>query len=79
MFLYADPHCTGRAVEAIQFLAIQQATGYSDGAVAIDCSCDDGVLMTSASEEREWQAKSEQLNLRTTVGLGWTVGSTCIV
>ena len=44
----------GRAIEAIQLLAIQQATGHPDGAVAIDRNCDDGVLMTSASAEREW-------------------------
>ena len=44
----------GRAVEAIQLIAIQKATGHKDGAVAIDRNCDDGVLMTSAKAEDEW-------------------------
>ena len=44
----------GRAMEAIQLLAIQDATGHQDGAVAIDRNCDDGVLMTSAEAEDEW-------------------------
>ena len=37
----------GRAVEAIQRLAIQQATGHSDGAVAID---------------RNWEFQLQSLN-----------------
>ena len=48
----------GRTVEAIQLLAIQQATGHPDGAVAIDRNCDDGVLMTSAAAEREYGINS---------------------
>ena len=44
----------GRAVEAIQLIAIKEATGHEDGAVAIDRNCDDGVLMTSAKAEDEW-------------------------